>query len=121
MQKISCFGQFYHCTVMGQSHGSPKHDENYSETILDTLPPEIILQILNLLSFDDLKSVVLVCKRWRLLGEDPSLWAGYTATYVIGGKNQEKKLGMKRLEKIEHIDIRLISSCSYCTLSTRYR
>ena len=40
----------------------------------DSLPPEKLLEIFHLLSPQDLKTVVLVSRRWREVGETPILW-----------------------------------------------
>ena len=39
------------------------------------LPSEILLQIISQLDPADLKSAVLVCRRWRDVGEEPKLWS----------------------------------------------
>ena len=38
------------------------------------LPPEILLKIFHYLTNLDMQVVVLVCRKWRELGETPSLW-----------------------------------------------
>ena len=38
------------------------------------LPRELLYQVFLLLTPRDRKSVVLVCRRWRTVGEDPRLW-----------------------------------------------
>ena len=42
---------------------------------MDKLPDEIILLVFELVSFADLNRVMLVCRRWRKIGETPSLWS----------------------------------------------
>ena len=39
------------------------------------LPWEMLLEIISQLAPTDLKSAVLVCRRWREVGEDPKLWS----------------------------------------------
>ena len=39
------------------------------------LPVEMLLETFELLSYEDLKNVVLVCRRWREIGETPRLWS----------------------------------------------
>merc|ERR1719186_604855 len=75
-----------------------KHDEipNCSETDHDvtkssnemssatpkimTIPCEILTQIFSYLSYEDLYMVVLVCRHWRELGEEPKLWKMFVLT-----------------------------------------
>ena len=42
------------------------------------LPEELKMKILGYLSYSDLKSVVLVCRQWRRMGEQPFLWRHFT-------------------------------------------
>ena len=44
-------------------------------TEVDKLLPELLEMVFRLLPRRDLKVVVLVCKRWREVGEAPVLWA----------------------------------------------
>ena len=44
------------------------------------LPVELLLKIFSLLQPQDLKSVILVCKRWKEVGDDPYLWMWTTVT-----------------------------------------
>ena len=44
---------------------------------MDKLPVEMLLEIYELLSYKDLKNVVLVCRRWREIGETPRLWSSF--------------------------------------------
>jgi len=63
---------------------------------INILPIEMMLKLFSLLSPKDLKMVVLVCKMWRDLGEDPQLW---TWTKVrICSREDIKKLYIKRLQ-----------------------
>ena len=44
------------------------------------LPKELLLRIFQLLSHEDLKIVVLVCKEWKEIGEIPRLWSSLPVT-----------------------------------------
>ena len=46
-----------------------------SQTGITKLPEEMLVKIFSLLPPQDMKSVILVCKSWRGIGEDPTLWA----------------------------------------------
>ena len=47
---------------------------------VETIPAEMLERIFRLLPPRDLKTVVLVCRRWRRLGEAPRLWAWVVLT-----------------------------------------
>ena len=51
---------------------------NCEETMEDlfnkTLPTEILENVFSLLPHNDLKTVMLVCKRWNMVGESTRLW-----------------------------------------------
>merc|ERR1719474_1247938 len=49
-------------------------------------------------------NVVLVCRRWRTLGEDPSLWSDFVVTYTR--QHVPEMLSIRRLQKVQHINIR---------------
>lgn len=53
----------------------------------------------------DLKSAVLVCTRWRIIGEDPMLWR-WCRVKVTNGKDMQK-LKMKRTLNMRHIKLSL--------------
>ena len=44
------------------------------------LPVEILVMIFQSLSLQDLSMAVLVCRRWREVGETPALWSQVTVT-----------------------------------------
>ena len=44
-------------------------------TLMKKLPTEMLLWIFKQLSYRDLKIVMLVCRRWREIGETPRLWS----------------------------------------------
>ena len=44
-------------------------------TINEVLPNEILEKVFRMLPRRDLKRAVLVCRRWRDVGESPILWA----------------------------------------------
>ena len=43
--------------------------------INEVLPPEMLERVFHMLPHRDLERAVLVCRRWRDVGEAPSLWA----------------------------------------------
>ena len=66
-----------------------------------TLPPEMIIKIFQQLCPRDLKNVVMVCKMWKMLAEDPSLWTW--CQVAIQNTNDLKKLSLSRLKWIENV------------------
>ena len=71
---------------------------------MDTLlPPEIINKIFQNLSSQSLKNVMLVCKKWKVIAEDPRLWTWCQIT--VENKNDLKKLNIRRLQWIESINL----------------
>ena len=42
---------------------------------MEKLPTKMLLDIFQLLSYRDLKIVMLVCRRWREIGEIQRLWS----------------------------------------------
>merc|ERR1719186_1228723 len=64
-----------------------------------------MLKIFQLLPPQDLKMVVLVCKRWRDMGEDPSLWTWCLVRYKAGKRSDLDKLSVRRLQKMKKINL----------------
>jgi len=50
-------------------------DLSSEQNINSMLPPELLTRIFDLLPVADLGTALLVCRRWRELGEKPILWA----------------------------------------------
>ena len=48
-------------------------NEEEMKDIMKKLPVEMLLRIFQLLSYTDLKIVVLVCRRWREIGETQTM------------------------------------------------
>jgi len=63
-----------------------------------------MLRIFPLLPVKDLKNVMLVCKQWMVIGEDPSLWTWA----LVSVKNREdiRKLNIRRLQRVQKIKVR---------------
>ena len=51
--------------------------------INELLPPEMLERVFRLLPNRDLKNAVLVCRRWRDVGEAPSLWTWVSPHCVV--------------------------------------
>lgn len=73
-------------------------------TEIRILPIELLLRLFSLLSLKELKIVVLVCKLWRDIGEDPNFWI--SSKIGIFCREDIKKLHMKRLQHKEEISVR---------------
>ena len=72
---------------MGAFHLAASQDQ-----INPLLLPEVLHQVLRLLSPQDLKAAVLVCCLWREVGEAPKLW-----TWVVLRENRENQSTMVEL------------------------
>ena len=83
-------------------------DEKESD-INSRIPPELLSIIFQFLPFSDLKHALLVCKRWRDLGEQPSLWAKLELQFE-GTKEVElhQVLAMKRLQSLQSLNLRCL-------------
>ena len=73
---------------------------------VNVLPEEILLRIFEYMSYKQLMAVVLVCKRWRLIGETPTLWSQFPIS--VTNWNQAAMpmiLKYRRLELLKEISI----------------
>ena len=71
------------------------------------LPPEMIYSIFCLLSPQDMRTVMLVCRRWREVGQDCRLWSW--VRIVINQDNIETMseiLDCTRLRMLGHLELR---------------
>ena len=73
-------------------------------TVMEKLPTEMLLYIFEMLSYKDLKIVMLVCRRWREIGEIQKLWSSLPA--IVNTRNisvmpdilsTRRMLGLKKL------------------------
>ena len=64
------------------------------------LPAETLSMILALLLPRDLKAAVLVCRRWREVGESPVLW---TWVHLRVGAFDHQEVDLKRLQRLRHV------------------
>ena len=66
---------------------------------LHDLPNEILLQILQLLSYNDLKIVSQTSKRFYIVATDPNLWRDFTSAR----KSISLKIGMLRMPRFQNL------------------
>jgi len=72
------------------------------------LPPELMERIFQFLSPRDLKRAVLVCKRWRVLGEKPELWSSLPFTVTTTNMSMMPEImSSKRLSAVNKFIIKL--------------
>jgi len=69
-------------------------------TSISVLPAEILSMIFSMMSNKDLAKVIMVCKRWREVGE--VLW---TWDMIDLNRGDLEMLGIKRLEHVEEISL----------------
>ena len=75
------------------------------------LPPELLCQVFRLLPVPDLRSVMLVCKRWGEAGRTPSVWA--SLNIVVTRKNlaaMPKMLCSPRLMLVKKLEMSAVST-----------
>jgi len=75
--------------------------------LTSSLPPELIERIFHFLSPRDLNTAVLVCKRWRVLGEKPELWSSLPVTVTTMNISMMPEiLSSKRLSAVSKFIIK---------------
>ena len=71
------------------------------------LPEEMLRKVFSFLSPPDLKTSVLVCKRWAEVGQAPGLWTWVTFTVDwIKMASMPELMSLKRLQLVTKLDIR---------------
>ena len=74
------------------------------------LPAEMLERVFRLLPPRDLKVVVAVCRRWREVGEAPSLWTWvYLAVVRRNLGRMVEVLGSRRMQAATRLVIRAVS------------
>ena len=75
---------------------------------MDTLPTEVLWKIFTNLPYKDLNNVILVCRRFKQLAEDPLLWRDFH--FQINAKICERSeyldeclLETRRLGLVSHV------------------
>jgi len=82
------------------------HFDIWSIRHINTLPRELLLSVFRFLKPSDLKQVVLVCKHWRDIGEDPVLWKHFKL--VVANKRidiVDEILNSKRFLCLQQLEI----------------
>ena len=70
------------------------------------LPEEMMAKIFEYLSYKQLKDVVCVCKRWRMIGESPRLWSKFPLTVTKANQFEIPNiLKYRRLSLLKEITI----------------
>jgi len=72
------------------------------KTIAD-LPEEMMIRIFKLLLPQDLENVMLVCKGWKEMGEDPTLWTWSRVT--VKSREDFPKLNIRRFLLVQELKI----------------
>ena len=74
-----------------------------SQTRIWDLPEEMMVRIFHLLPHEDLKKVMMVCKVWKDMVEDQTLWTWLEVK--LNSKEDFQKLDIQRLLLIETIAV----------------
>jgi hypothetical protein len=61
----------------------------------------MMVRIFQMLPGQDLKTMMLVCRAWKVMGEDPTLWTWLKVT--VNSREDFLKLKMKRFQLIQGI------------------
>jgi len=80
--------------------------EIWSIRHINTLPRELLLSVFRFLKPSDLKQVVLVCKHWKDIGEEPVLWKNFKL--VVANKKisiVDEILNSKRFLCLQQLEI----------------
>ena len=76
------------------------------KNVINILPEELLLRIFEYLSYKQMMQVVCVCKRWRMIGESPTLWSHFPLTVTNGNQFvMPIILKYRRLELLKEIYI----------------
>jgi len=103
-------GDLIQSLIMGNVSTASKPEEEeakiWSIRHINSLPQELLFTIFKHLTFPDLRSVVLVCKHWRDVGEDPVLWK--KLKLVVEKPKMvliSNILSIRRLACVEHLEV----------------
>merc|ERR1711936_710747 len=80
-----------------------------SGTSILTIPSEILLKIFENLQHDDLGNVMLVCKRWSEVGEDPVLWKNFKL--VVNDENIDKFIEILETKRLKNVRKVIFENC----------
>ena len=90
-----------HTTKMGNVKNKQLASHTTKMSDMSVLPTEVMLRIFHMLGNQDLSKVVLVCRRWRDIAEDPSLWTW--GRIRVRSAYDVQMLGIKRLQGVQKI------------------
>ena len=72
----------------------------------EMLPEEILEKIFQFISLQDLSSAVLVCRRWRDVGETPTLWSSlHVGVNTRNMSVMPEMLSSRRLKAVRKLTI----------------
>ena len=73
---------------------------------VEIIPGEILLNIARLLSYKDLCSIALVCRRWWEVASDPLLWKSFPVSFRFESSEAAKRiLSSHRFSLLENVRI----------------
>jgi len=108
--KMCLLGDIIQILIMGKVSTASKPEEEepkiWSIRHINSLPQEILFTFFKHLSYSDLRCVLLVCRYWRDVGQDPVLWKKLKLVVekpkmpLLG-----KILSMRRLACVEHLEV----------------
>ena len=93
-------------TSDGEPQQTQKKSSEEGKDEVNLLPEEILLRIFEYLSYTELMAVVLVSKRWRMIGETPTLWSQFPLSVTNGNMlTMPMILKYRRLELLKEISV----------------
>ena len=76
---------------------------------VEQLPAEVLERVFHLLAPPDLMAVVLVCRRWREVGEAPGLWSWVMVRVEEGSLGEVGEvLGRRRMARVSRVELRAV-------------
>jgi len=83
--------------------------EEVQPTSIRALPAELLERVFHLLAPPDLMAVVLVCRRWREVGEAPGLWSWVMVRVEEGSLGEVGEvLGRRRMARVSRVELRAV-------------
>jgi len=102
--EINLFGRKHdeipNCSETDHDDTKSSYEMSLATPKIMTIPCEILTQIFSYLSYEDLYMVVLVCRHWKEVGEEPKLWKRFVLTVTEENADILNRSRMAALETV---------------------